>query len=171
MTSGVASLHCDHLIGRRCDEHALILAANLYGKVIRRNLRRRCACCIGCSMRGFNTALEHGQHVVRQHRDGKAERRGTWMTQGADRAVQDRLESLEHAFDTSALAIESGDLVWPTAAGRLLLSRITMSPASVGCSSCSSMRHQPCSPDFRSMRCSRTSSLDARSFHPWLTAG
>ena len=30
-------------------------------------------------MRCLHTTLEHGQHVVRQHRDGKAQQRGTRM--------------------------------------------------------------------------------------------
>ncbi|CAE6869753.1 hypothetical protein R75461_08503 [Paraburkholderia nemoris] len=92
-------------VRRQRDEHALILAANLQGKVIRRDLGWRCTGFIGCSMGSFNTALERGQHVVRQHRDGKTQQRGPRMTQGADLALQHRLESLEHAFDTPALAI------------------------------------------------------------------
>src|ERR1700756_4834791 len=123
-------------------------------------------------MRGFNTALEQGQHVVRQHRNGKAQQRGTWMTQGADLAVQDRLESLEHAFDTPALAIESGDLVCAHR-GRQIAPEPDHRVAGLG----GLVQLQFDAPPALQPRLQVNAlltylpGLDARSFHPWPTAG
>ena len=51
-------------------------------------------------------ALQKRQHVVGQHGHRKAQQRRAWMAQTLDLAVQHRLQTLEHAFDAPAFAVQ-----------------------------------------------------------------
>ena len=51
-------------------------------------------------------ALQQRQHVVGQHGHRKAQQRRAWMAQTLDLAVQHRLQTLEHAFDAPAFAVQ-----------------------------------------------------------------
>ena len=83
-------------------------------------------------------------------------RHTTWPMQGANFAVRYRLEQLEHPFDTPALAVQPGNLVCAprqadcSTAGYHRVARFG------GLVQPQFERRQPCSPDVRSIRCSRT---------------
>ena len=89
------------LCGHR-DEHALVAAFDLHRQVVGGDLQLQGLLAVGV----LDGALQQRQHVVGQHGHRKAQQRRAWMAQTLDLAVQHRLQTLEHAFDAPAFAVQ-----------------------------------------------------------------